>query len=855
MVHSRKLLACIRLRLTLAASGRSNARLRSAATGPLRDRLREGDVKRCLFVIVFALEFLQMAAARSATYVIDGFTLDQSVRRRQNFSSYRCEPGAFPGITECSRAQQRTAPSGSSTSSGKIMHTQDGTAVYLMANLSSAALNDDVVRKEIDALSNEFKAQPNKIERLPEQPGVPNSVIVVWGDVELRPLKPEDFNDDGAPAPIWPGIFLDPLGDQESSAKKGLPIYRMTGGPGYVYSASFDADGRGHRRYEAIDIARPLAKNFQLELQQILAKDRSRAGTDYGLWPDVATLTRHLALDTSPTIANQALDQAFAAQPSKKLRSHVWSLLPLGSVTYLREQEHSSKVNIYNSKTQHPGIRSDIQDFLGSNPSEPFNDFLYYTIGEFDKALQTNPNSVIRNVINYARGHELLQALLEDVPAAVKEKVSSELDNYSSGVDVGPVNSALTVLNWYPELYDRKLLVEVVPNFAERTAAIRPYFETVLRDKAAPHADDAAYMLGWLAYHQGQSREALNYLSQAMVVGNGDFKRPAAMRQLVRILTQYPPPEQMRMIEANAVLARQPAFWYAAARSAYRTFDFATAIQIGERGLHTLGVPIERLPASTDAQKITDAIKKIIPPAKKHEFDREEFDYTNAVEIPYIVEASRQILRYQNYLQSGALPPSDVEKKAKDIIVEYSMLLDRPAQPKQQPVSGAPLHKDLRQALNLIDTTLASVPRSTAYSNLREWLHYRKVRVLVQFKPASVRAAVATMEAEFPKGDLLDDALAEEIFAEGAALKDLNAAEQTFRKLVDGFPKGNALDNGYTWMAILYRCMGRAEEARKINADIVRLFPGSRHARLALQRMAHPETKACHLATFEQENP
>lgn len=363
------------------------------------------------------------------------------------------------------------------------------------------------------------------------------------------------------------------------------------------------------------------------------------------------------------------MDRAFAGEPSKKLRSHVWALLPLGTVNYLAEQEHSSVDSIYRANTKYPGIRSDIQDLLSSSSSEPFSEFLYYTIGEFDKALQINPNSIIIDVINYARGHELLQSLLENVPPVVKK--SCVLRTYSLGVDVGPVNSALTVLNWYPELYDRKLLAEVIPDFAERAAAMRPYFEAVLHHKSTPHADDAAYMLGWLAYHQGQFKEGIDYLSQAMMVGNGDFKRPAAMRQLVRILTQYPPPEQMQLIKADPVFAPQPAFWYAAARSAYRAFDFATAIEIGEQGLKTLHVPIERLPASTDPQKIADALKKIIPPPEKRDTNTEKFDYTNAVEIPYLLEVSRQILRYQNYLKSASLAPGDVEKKAKDIIVEY----------------------------------------------------------------------------------------------------------------------------------------------------------------------------------------
>ena len=140
-------------------------------------------------------------------------------------------------------------------------------------------------------------------------------------------------------------MLLDPLNDLKLSVEAGLPVYKMTGGPGYVYCASFDANGRGKRRYDAIDIARPLARLFGQQLSKILAQDQLRASTDYGLWPDVAKLTRSFALDTSVTIANKALDDTFERLRSKKLRSHVWSILPMGSANFLEEHLHSTKIN------------------------------------------------------------------------------------------------------------------------------------------------------------------------------------------------------------------------------------------------------------------------------------------------------------------------------------------------------------------------------------------------------------------------------------------------------------------------------------------------------------------------------
>jgi hypothetical protein len=110
-----------------------------------------------------------------------------------------------------------------------------------------------------------------------------------------------------------------------------------------------------------------------------------------------------------------------------------------------------------------------------------------------------------------------------------------------------------------------------------------------------------------------------------------------------------------------------------------------------------------------------------------------------------------------------------------------------------------------------------------------------------------VSDAVAAFEREFPRSSLLDDALAEQLLAEGI-MRDLSAATNTFRKLINTFPNGNAIDNAHSWMAIILRCMGRVEEAQGVNWEIIRRFPSSRHARYARERMSNPSAEACGLA-------
>ena len=121
-------------------------------------------------------------------------------------------------------------------------------------------------------------------------------------------------------------------GIQSAPPRSRLPIYRVFGGAGYIYAASFGTATRGNRHYVAANGAQLGAQLFARSLADIVAKDQTLAADDYHLWPDVAALTRRFSLETSPDIANAALDKVFARFQKKKMWSHVWSVLPSGPI-------------------------------------------------------------------------------------------------------------------------------------------------------------------------------------------------------------------------------------------------------------------------------------------------------------------------------------------------------------------------------------------------------------------------------------------------------------------------------------------------------------------------------------------
>jgi hypothetical protein len=49
------------------------------------------------------------------------------------------------------------------------------------------------------------------------------------------------------------GIAIDFIGNFTQSARQGLPVYRLAGGAGFVWAASYNQSGRGTLRFSAVD--------------------------------------------------------------------------------------------------------------------------------------------------------------------------------------------------------------------------------------------------------------------------------------------------------------------------------------------------------------------------------------------------------------------------------------------------------------------------------------------------------------------------------------------------------------------------------------------------------------------------
>jgi len=192
--------------------------------------------------------FSPVAASK---YFVDGLALGDQVKSGNlAHQEYQCRPSdKFSGLIWCH--EEHTTPDNRVMRSHSILQSQDGTAYYVSSYFQPAFFNPNNIQNEIDGLSSKFGQQARLIQ-MSQRGGLPSAVMAIWGAIQLEPLKPDEISvvaSGGSP----PGILVSFLGDEERSAKAGVPVYRLAGGAGFLWVATFDQNGRGVLQYLAID--------------------------------------------------------------------------------------------------------------------------------------------------------------------------------------------------------------------------------------------------------------------------------------------------------------------------------------------------------------------------------------------------------------------------------------------------------------------------------------------------------------------------------------------------------------------------------------------------------------------------
>lgn len=185
----------------------------------------------------------RLTTVQAFPYVVDGLALGSQVHfESETYRRYHCGPSEkFPGFTWCHKEETTRERGKAILRSNSILHAPDGTAWYVNAYIEPAFFAANEVQNEIDRLSARFGERPHEF-RLPPREGLPNALIAVWGKIELEQLDAADVSTVASDGTVK-GLLISYLGDLERSAKAGVPVYRLAGGPGFVWAATFNSDG------------------------------------------------------------------------------------------------------------------------------------------------------------------------------------------------------------------------------------------------------------------------------------------------------------------------------------------------------------------------------------------------------------------------------------------------------------------------------------------------------------------------------------------------------------------------------------------------------------------------------------
>jgi hypothetical protein len=102
-------------------------------------------------------------------------------------------------------------------------------------------------------------------------------MIASWGDVVLEPLDAASMSQLALGKSPNKGLIIDFLGNFRRSAQLGLPVYRMTGGAGFVWAASFNQKGAGALRFAAVN---PSALSAPVSTQPPVAAEPAAQPTE-----------------------------------------------------------------------------------------------------------------------------------------------------------------------------------------------------------------------------------------------------------------------------------------------------------------------------------------------------------------------------------------------------------------------------------------------------------------------------------------------------------------------------------------------------------------------------------------------
>ena len=153
---------------------------------------------------------------------------------------------------------------------------------------------------------------------MPPREGLPDSIIAVWGKLELEQLNATDVAILASGESPHKGILVSFLGDLHRSAKLGAPIYRLAGRAGYLWVATFNQDGRGVLRFLTIDASQiaPAGSSAQVINLPDQALCVNALNRERSAWDQSSIFSKDVAEAARRGLTVNACRQLIGGQPS-----------------------------------------------------------------------------------------------------------------------------------------------------------------------------------------------------------------------------------------------------------------------------------------------------------------------------------------------------------------------------------------------------------------------------------------------------------------------------------------------------------------------------------------------------------
>ena len=198
--------------------------------------------------------FAQSPGSQISIYAVEGLALGARIPFDSSaYREYKCNPSdQFDGFTWCQQTRQQGERRRSSDVTYSLLHSRDGSIVYINRYQTPAFFGRNEAEHDIQSYSQKLGESPRTKIRMPHRPGL-DGILASWGNTVLEPLDTENRKAFAEGRRLGKGYYIDFIGNFDRSAQEGFPLYRISGGAGFIWAASFDQKGRGTLRLLAVD--------------------------------------------------------------------------------------------------------------------------------------------------------------------------------------------------------------------------------------------------------------------------------------------------------------------------------------------------------------------------------------------------------------------------------------------------------------------------------------------------------------------------------------------------------------------------------------------------------------------------